>query len=519
MIGADLPYGIPFMSGVAVASSSQLAADIGAEIARAGGNAVDAAVAAMIVSMTSEPGVCSLGASGFVTIGPANGPAVTIEGYAAMPGLGIPRELLGTNAFGIEMGYGGGMHTIVGYGSIAVPGAIAALGQASARYGRLPWRELVMPAVEVHRRGFALPSSCRHYLQFAAEPIFGWESGSDRVFRDASGALISAGSTVRIPGLADTLATIAEEGPDAFYTGDLGNLIADHVSDNGGALNRRDLAAYRVEERASLSIDLDEWRIATSPAPAVGGATLAAMLTLVDDVDTAGWSSHFVSQCVEIQRSVLAYRRDHLDTSDNLEAAIGRFLMQVDERSLPVSADTVHTSAVDAEGRGCAITMSAGYGSGVMPPGTGCWLNNSLGEVELNPDGLKITEPGTRLSSNMAPTVARKNDGTVLATGSPGADRITTAIFQVLVNYIHFGMSLADAVAHSRAHVEHIGEGFRVAMEPGLDAHEVQMEQRHFDSKSMFFGGVAATEWGPTTGFVVAADPRRQGGTAIAEAR
>ena len=133
MIGADLPYGIPFMSGVAVASSSQLAADIGAEIARAGGNAVDAAVAAMIMSMTSEPGVCSLGASGFVTIGPANGPAVTIEGYAAMPGLGVPRALLGTNAFGIEMGYGGGMHTIVGYGSIAVPGAIAALGQASAR--------------------------------------------------------------------------------------------------------------------------------------------------------------------------------------------------------------------------------------------------------------------------------------------------------------------------------------------------------------------------------------------------
>ena len=127
------------MSGVAVASGSQLAADAGAAVARAGGNAVDAAIAAVLTSMTTEPGVCSLGASGFVTVGPSDGTPVTIEGYAAMPGLGLAREALGQNAWEVELGYGGGMKTIIGFGSVAVPGAIAALGHASRRYGRLPW--------------------------------------------------------------------------------------------------------------------------------------------------------------------------------------------------------------------------------------------------------------------------------------------------------------------------------------------------------------------------------------------
>ncbi len=179
----------------------------------------------------------------------------------------------------------------------------------------------------------------------------------------------------------------------------------------------------------------------------------------------------------------------------------------------------MHTSAVDGEGRGCSITMSSGYRSGVMPPGTGCWLNNSVGEIELNPGGLKALPPGARLSSNMAPTVARRGDGKVLATGSPGADRITTAIFQFLVSYIHFGMPLAEAVAHARLHVEHSADGDRVAVEPGLPTAEIAIEQRHFDAPSMFFGGVGAATWSPESGFAVAGDPRRQGGTAIVPER
>lgn len=503
------------MTGVAVASSSQLAADVGAAVAGAGGNAVDVAIATCLTSMTTEPGVCSLGGSGYITIWPADRAAVTIDGYAEMPGRGLPPERLGKNAREIEMAYGGGMRTIVGFGSIATPGCIAAFGLASSRHGRLPWKELVMPAAHIANTGFPLPSNCRHYLQFSLDPIYGWQPHGREILVGEDGNLPEAGDIVRIPGLHDTLSRIGELGPEEFYTGELGHYIADYVFENGGALNRDDMAAYRAVERPSLDVPLDSWHIATSPPPAIGGATLAAMLYLMNDVSPNGWTPEAVRRMAEAQQTVIDYRHKRLDDSETLEADIAALLESTRASRTSCSQDTVHTSAVDAQGTGCSITMSAGYGSGALPPGTGCWLNNSLGEVELSPSGLKVAAPGTRLTSNMAPSVARRADGTVLAAGSPGADRITTAMLQVLVNYIHFHMDLGEAVGHPRAHLESTPQGYRVAHEPGLPMDLVDMAMRHFDDLSMFFGGVACAEWSPDSGFTVAGDPRRHGGTAI----
>ena len=138
---------------------------------------------------------------------------------------------------------------------------------------------------------------------------------------------------------------------------------------------------------------------------------------------------------------------------------------------LRASASTVHTSAVDDAGVGCAITASAGYGSGEMPAGTGLWLNNGLGEVELNRRAVSTRAPGSRLPSNMAPTVAR-SDEAVLAIGSPGADRITSAIHQVLVNLLQLGLPLEDAVRHPRLHVDMSGDTDVLKAENGLDLPE-----------------------------------------------
>jgi gamma-glutamyltranspeptidase/glutathione hydrolase len=505
------------MSGVAVATSSQLAADVGAEICRAGGNAVDAAIATCLTSTTTEPGICSLGASGFVTIWPAGGDHVTIDGYAAMPGLGLPPEELGLNAWPVDLKYGGGVRTIVGWGSIAVPGCIAALGMASERYGKLPWREVVMPAARIATKGFPLPSHCHHYLKFAIDSIYGWDPNNDGILTDPTGSLIPPYTIVRIPGLGDALERIAEKGPDEFYCGDLGKRIADYVSDNGGALNRRDMESYRAIEGTSLDVPLDAWHVATSPSPALGGATLGAMLLSIKDIGADGWTSEAVARLVDAQLAVTDFRHRRLDHSTSMAGDIRQLMESVREGTPLTSQDTVHTSVVDDSGCGCAITLSAGYGSGAIPPGTGCWLNNSLGELELSPGGLKIVAPGTRLTSNMAPTVARKPDGTVLAAGSPGADRITTAMLQALINFVHFGMSLEDAVAHPRVHVETTPEGYRVACEPGMPMDKVTLPTRHFDNISMFFGGVSAAEWSPVRGFEVASDPRRKGGTAIVE--
>lgn len=505
------------MTAVAVASSSRLSADAGAAVAEQGGNAVDAAIAACLVSMTTEPGVCALGAGGYVTVWAPGAAPITIDGYAAVPGLGLPDPRAGESAWEVELTYGGGVKTVVGYGSVGVPGGVAAMGRASERYGKLPWKEVVEPARATAVRGFPLPAACHHYLETSAELVYGWDANSRDAFLDSDGQLIEAGEMMQLPHLADTLARIAKHGAEDFYSGELGHAIADYIYDHGGALNRRDMAEYQALERASLEVPMDEWRIATNPTPAIGGAALGAMLLLMRSLRHDCWDGAAVKRLVDVQYAVTRYRHDRLDHSQDMEKDVQELLAMAMADNLPgTSGSTVHTSVVDSGGLGCSITMSTGYGAGAVPPGTGVWLNNCLGELELNRGGFGRMSPGARLISNMAPTVARTDQGRVLATGSPGADRITTAILQVLVNYMHLGMPLEEAVAHPRAHVEIGPEGYRVAYEAGLPMAEVQLPLRRFDGLSMFFGGAGAAEWDGTGGLTVAGDPRRQAGTAIA---
>lgn len=504
---------------VAVASSSRLAADAGLVAARAGGNAVDAALAACLTAMITQPGVCSLGASGYVTVWPADTPPVTVDGQAAMPGRGMPPDH-DPVIRRVELAYGGGVNTIVGFGSVAVPGGVAALGQASRHYGALPWNEVVEPARRAAEDGFPMPANCHHYLEFAMEPVLGWLPESREAFLGPAGRLPHPGERMWLPGLAATMGRLAEEGPELFYTGALGRAIADYISGQGGSVTREDMAGYRARARASLQVPLDEWRIATTPPPAAGGACLGAMLLLMSAAGREGWTAPAVRRLVESQRTVMAYRAARLgaDAAD-LGAAVSRLLDAAAAGRVPAgSGATVHTSAVDGDGLACSVTMSAGYGSGVVIPGTGCWMNNCLGEIELTGGDLLRAPPGTRLPSNMAPSVARHENGRVLAVGSPGAERITTALQQTLVGHLHFGMGLAEAVAHPRLHVEEGPEGWRVACEPGLPMEEVDLPLRPFEQPSMFFGGVAAVEFSPATGFSLAGDPRREGGTACTAA-
>jgi gamma-glutamyltranspeptidase/glutathione hydrolase len=230
------------------------------------------------------------------------------------------------------------------------------------------------------------------------------------------------------------------------------------------------------------------------------------------------WGPHEVGWLARVQQGVFDYRLDNLDLSDDLERDLGRLLDEARVGELKrwvCSPSTVHTSAVDAGGLACSVTMSAGYGSGVMPPGTGAWMNNCLGEIELNRRGFHAWPVGTRLPSNMAPTVARHKDGSLISIGSPGADRITTAILQVLVNHLHLGMTLGEAVGHPRLHVENHGGEKIAAFEAGLPVDDVHIPTRRFDGLDMYFGGVGVAKLNEDRTFEVAADPRRGGGTTV----
>jgi gamma-glutamyltranspeptidase/glutathione hydrolase len=505
------------MTRVAVATTSRLAADAAAEVADAGGNAVDCAIAAAMLSINAEPGVCALAGSAFITVWPANSEPITIDGNVAVPGKGLPAGYEIRGAVPVSMEYGGGIETLVGVGSVAVPGTLAALERASKLYGNVSWQTLLDPSIRATSRGFPLSAACNYYLQYAGDLVFGRSEDGHAALHDADGMLLEARSTIVVPHLADSLSAIASEGARIFYEGEIASRIAEHVQVSGGALTLEDLQSYEPITRSSLYADLGDWRIASNPPPAVGGAVLAAMLLAFRDRPASRWDDESLRHLVSVQRAMLSYRKINLDLADDVAREVDIMLEETRSGVLLgqyASASTVHTSVVDDAGLACAITASSGYGSGEMPQGTGLWLNNCLGELELNRKGLDAGPPGIRLPSNMAPGVARSS-AQVLAFGTPGADRITTALHQFLINFIQIGLPLADAVAHPRAHLEISDKGLNLAVEPGLALPALDIPVTTYPAIGMYFGGVGAALFDRRSGFEVAADPRREGGTFV----
>jgi len=507
------------VTNVAVATTSQLAADAASEVAAGGGNAVDCALAASLLTMNTEPGVCALAGSAFITIWPDGGEPVTIVGNVAVPGAGLAEEERGQGAVPTSINYGGGIDTLVGPGSVSIPGSLAAVEYAWKKYGATSWEAIFAPSIRATREGFALPAACRYYLGYSGDCIFDRSKDGHNALHHEDGSLRDAGSTIVIPHLSDTLDAIARDGADLFYKGALAAAISDHCRDGGGMLTREDLSSYEAIERQPLRAEIGQWSIATNPAPAIGGAVLTAMLMACSDLSGRVWNRATLEQLIHSQQACLDFRQRNLDLADDVGAEAARLMESARTGRLLsrwTSASTVHTSVVDNAGTACAITASSGYGSGEMPAGTGLWLNNCLGEIELNRRGLDAGPVGSRLPSNMAPSVARCGDS-VLAVGSPGADRITTALQQFLINYLLFEMPLEDAVAHPRIHVDTSGDDVRLMAEPGLDLPETELPVHLFPDLVMYFGGVGAAVFDSERGLASAADPRREGGTCIYE--
>ncbi len=508
------------MTQVAISSGSQISADAGANIAEIGGNAVDAAIAATLVSMCTDLGVMAPGAGGFITIWSPEKQPIVIDGYGEMPGRGLPSERVGKGITEVVFDYGGLMSTMIGYGSVATPGMFAGLALAAEEYGNLPWKTLVEPARQWVEEGFPLTGGAAEYLSYTHLAIFSWNQESYRVLHHADGSCLTEGEKVVMPELAESLRLIGEQGVSSLYTGTIGQLLSREILANEGLLTALDLQAYQALPRTPISIRLGDWEVVTNPPPSIGGACVAMMLLLLEKQPLLTGEKAIVKQMAEIQKTVLDYRHHHFSLSSQSlqeseviswlkQASLGDFEMGL------TSPSTIHTSAVDTEGLACAITASAGYGSGVMIKGTGLWLNNSLGEIELHPGGLQGLTPGTRLISNMAPTIARRDDGTVLAIGSPGASRITTAIVQVLHNYLHLGMSLSQAINHPRLHVEVVDGLPSMVFETGVDGDSIDgFVSRQFPQQSMYFGGVQGALWCREGGLLAVADPRRTGGIA-----
>jgi len=258
------------MTKVAVATTSQLAADGASEVALRGGNAVDCALAAALFTMNTEPGVCALAGSAFVTVwGPGSDP-VTIDGNVAIPGRGLPDAQRGGGASSVTLDYGAGITTLAGSGSVAVPGSLAAIERAWKLYGNTSWQDLFAPVIAATRAGFPLSAACHYYQGFSGEPIFSRSDDGYFALHNADRELCEAGSPIIVPHLTDTLSAIADEGARIFYEGELARAMTDHVRDGGGALTMQDLKDFEAIERPSLTVDIGKWTIASTPPPAAG---------------------------------------------------------------------------------------------------------------------------------------------------------------------------------------------------------------------------------------------------------
>lgn len=471
------------MTDLAVAAPNQHAAQAGAWVADRGGNACDAALAAMFVAMVAEPGIVSVASGAYLTVAEAGQAPWCVDGNVTMPTLPEGRT------WPVHTSYGGGTTMEVGPGTVGVPGAVRAFASAHEKAGHLPWADIVQPAIDVAREGFAVSPASHEYLRQVATNVYGWDPHSAAMMARVRGTDdFAVGSIVHLPELADSLAQLASVGPHWCYSGEFADAFIADQRLRQGRVTAADLAQYQAIVAPAVEFDCQGWQIAVSDTQ--GGRVVQQLLTGKAAAAQAGVAVPWA----QIHAQVLGIDQ------------VGDWRTRVPTKAS--SPSTVHISAVDRSGLACSVTASSGYGSGMVVPGTGIQLNNCLGELEL---AAEQCQPGDRLTSNMAPVVLRRGDQ-VVALGSPGAQRIPTAIAQVAWQVLQ-GQSPQAAVAAPRAHVIADAPGGPVAaLEPGADP-APGLATKTWPGQSMFFGGVGVAARCGDGALAAAADPRRGGGT------
>ena len=505
--------------GSVVAAGHALTVAAAEDVLRAGGNAYDAAIAALATSFVAEPVLSSPGGGGFLLAVPAAGPPRVYDFFVQTPLERRPLEDI--EFYPVVADFGTEQQQFqIGRGTIATPGVPRGIEEIHGDLGTIPLRELVAPACRLALDGVVV-TEMQAYLLSVVEAILTASEPCRSIFSsvEAEDTLARAGTPTVNPALADALEAIAIEGADLFYRGEIAeSLVADMSA--GGQLGRADLAGYRVEKRKPLSLDYHGARILTNPPPSSGGTLIGFGLDLLRGVDVAadpfGSAAHLGRLAAVMEATAAARVENSIEALASLDPTlIRRWRDQVAGR-MGAYGGTTHVSVIDREGNVASATVSNGEGSSYVVPGTGIIMNNMLGEDDLNPDGRHRWAPGVRMTSMMAPTALAWRDGRRVATGSGGSNRIRTALLQVLVNLVDFGMDIEEAVAAPRIHVENTF----LSVEGGFDAERIAPvlrmwpESRVWDTRSMFFGGahtVATGERG-VEGF---GDPRRDGACAV----
>jgi gamma-glutamyltranspeptidase/glutathione hydrolase len=504
------------MRGV-VAAGHPLTAQAGADALRSGGNAVDAAVAAVLMSFATESPLTGPGAGGFMLVHTPEGGDHLLDFFIAAPGIGLTEgKVAELEPIDVKFSEEAIQRFNIGPASVGTYGTPAGLAEALGRFGSMPLAELCAGPARAAREGFEV-TQMQAFLYEILAPILTHQPEGRTIYAP-EGKLLGAGETIRIPELADLLDRLGAEGHEFLYRGDTARTISHYVLERGGLLSEDDLDSYRVIEREPAHAHYRGRDILTNPPPSSGGILIAYSLDLLERIGRPG----DLRAIVEVMDRAQRERTEEFLEGLHVEGYLERFMR---EEALASAAhgvksrlgSTTHVSVLDAEGGCASVTCSNGSCSGVIVPGTGVHLNNMMGEQDLNPLGFHRHERGRRIPSMMAPTVVLQDGEPEVALGSAGSNRIRSAVLQSLLNVVDHGLGARDAVERARVHFE---DGV-VEAEPGVDEAELSALEREgwtvqrWTEKNLYFGGAQAVARDLETGELSGGGDPRRGGAAV----
>lgn len=467
----------------AVATGHYLTSQVAEEILAMDGNAVDAAIGAYAVACVAEPAMASMAAGGFAMIMMGNQPEC-LDFFCQTPRRKIPNARMDP----IPVDFGTAQEQYYsGIGSVAVPGAVRGLFEMHSRFGRMPMKDILQPAVEWCKTGLELTPFQAFDLKLL-HSVFTKEKRGEELFT-IERRIKRAGEHIALPNMSDFLDVLAKEGDVLFYEGEIAQQIQDISNILQGHISYQDMTQYKAIWRKPANVKFGSLEMYTPPAPSMGHALMKEYLNTTDS-PSSGLGSLF-------QRGQ-AFRNLLTDQAKLFAAAGLPFTGQ------SKFSGTSHMNILDKNGGAVAMTFSIGEGSGIFLHGTDIHLNNMLGEPSLLPNGLDSWTPGTRLASMMTPTMAFVGSQLKYLLGSGGAERIASMLSQTIM-YLNHGLSLKEAVESPRTY---LSDRF-FEIEPGF--HEVieQPNFRYWEKSSLYFGGVHGIEVGEDV-FAVG-DQRREG--------
>jgi gamma-glutamyltranspeptidase / glutathione hydrolase len=518
-----------------VVSAHPLASAVGADMLRRGGNAVDAAVAVGFALAVVQPIAGNIGGGGFMVIRLHDGSVRALDYREVAPGratAGMYVDSLGNVSEA----------SLTGHLSVGVPGSVAGMFEGHRKFGKLPWAQVLAPAVALARDGYVLDDIRSRNIAFQAARLARFPA-SRAQFLPTGEAPIPGTAFVQ-PELGATLQLLADSGPEPFYRGSVADLIVQEMERGGGVVTKQDLAAYRPKWREPIRITYRGYTIYTMP-PSGGGVTLAEILNVMEGYATLPpfGSAALMHLQAEAMRRAFIDRNRYLGDPDVVTVPVERLLSKPYAATLRAAIDlqhatptppliihsegteTTHYSVVDADDNAvaCTTTLNNDFGSAVTVTGAGFLLNDEMDDFTAAPGkpnlyGLvqgatNAIAPGKRMLSAMTPSIVLDSGGGLLMVlGSPGGSRITTAVYQVISNVLDQGMSLVDAVDAPRLHHQGLPDLLYVEqggfLQSSLDSLEAMGHTVHLWRYKTGVNAIAKSG----DGWVGVADPRRGGG-------